>query len=52
MVQQHDYDVQLTCMMSTEAHRLLHGGEKRVTGGMRGIRDVDKRLENRELDSW
>ena len=33
----------------TEAHRLLHGGEKRVWGDA-GYQGVDKRLENRELD--
>ena len=33
----------------TEAHRLLHGGEKRVWGDV-GYQGVDKRLENRELD--
>ena len=33
----------------TGAHRLLHGGEKRVWGDA-GYQGVDKRLENRELD--
>ena len=33
----------------TEAHRLLHGGEKRVWGDA-GYQGVDKRAENRELD--
>ena len=33
----------------TEAHRLVHGGEKRVWGDG-GYQGVDKRLENRELD--
>ena len=33
----------------TEAHRLLHGGEKRVWGDA-GYQGVDKRLENRKLD--
>ena len=33
----------------TEAHRLLHGGEKRVWGDAE-YQGVDKRLENRELD--
>ena len=33
----------------TEAHRLLHGGEKRVWGDA-GYQGVYKRLENRELD--
>ena len=32
----------------TEAHRLLHGGEKRVWGDA-GYQGVDKRAENREL---
>ncbi len=32
----------------TEAHRLLHGGEKRVWGDA-GYQGVDKRVENREL---
>ncbi len=33
----------------TEAHRLLHGGEKRVWGDA-GYQGVYKRLENRKLD--
>ena len=33
----------------TEAHRLLHGREKRVWGDA-GYQGVDKRAENRELD--
>ena len=33
----------------TEAHRLLHGGEKRVWGDA-GYQGVDKRAENRELE--
>ena len=33
----------------TEAHRLLHGGEKRVWGDA-GYQGVDRRAENRELE--
>ena len=34
----------------TEAHRLLHGGERSGLGADAGYQGVDKRLENRELD--